>query len=308
MKWTIFVLAVLVLAVPVLADTVSIEITDEGGGIARIDYAAPDSNLVRAFALNVTVDTNIITACTPYLKGECNSVKQGFGIFPGTIDINAVTGIVEGFGTPVADPCDPDLPGQLGTSSIVLEMGSLYSPTTGGSPNAPGSSGTLCWLEVAGDCNMSATVEGSLRGGIVMEDAGVTVDANLTQATGVLITTDCLKSSDPGYTAWADYGKPDCWCYRYQCKGDVDGTHEWGIWISSDDLDILKTAFNVYGDTALKLIPNGICADIDHLDEWGIRVSSDDLDILKIYFNQYWGDTPAPSYDCPTTHINFWKN
>ena len=308
MKRTIFVLAVLVLAAPALADTVSIEATHEGSGVVRIDYAVSDANLVRGFALNVTVDTNVITACTPYLEGECNSVKKGYGIFPGTIDINAVTGIVEGFGTPVSDPCEPDNPGQLGTSSIVLEMGSLYSPT--GAPNAPPTSGTLCWLTVAGDCNMSVTVEDTLRGGIVMEDAGVTVDANLVLATNVSISgvTECLKSSDPGYTYWkADFGSPDCWCFRKQCNADADGLLQMGKPVGTDDLGLFKLAFGqtvaALQTVSYKGVP-GICADFDHAKQMNKPVGTDDLTLLKEYF----GDSDASVPMCPDTHINFWTN
>jgi hypothetical protein len=191
-----FILMALLLATPALG-AVSITCSDEGSGVVAIYYdASGESEGVRAFALDVTVDSNCATidSITDYSGGEGNK----YGIFPGSIDLSDVNSPV--WGTPVAPSDDPGAEGTgLGTSRVILEMGTLYETT------APATSGLLCKLELVdaqeASCHVSIAVE-TTRGGVVLED-GTSVGIS---GTGCDIA----------------FG-PVCWGYATQCHGDCDG-------------------------------------------------------------------------------------
>jgi hypothetical protein len=170
MKKIIIVLAVLALAAPALAGvTLHCELKAPKAGVTDANVvvtydATSEPNLVRAYALGVSVNNGaVIKAIAGYKKGLSTSSNKGYGIFPGTIVIDA-GGNVLSWGTPVADAGDPDGPGQLGSGSIVTEQGSLYS----GVGNEPAKSGKLFSFTVDKNCAVTI-VENALRGGIVME-------------------------------------------------------------------------------------------------------------------------------------------
>ncbi len=163
MKKLALLVAVLLIATPAMADVV-FTIVDEGGLVARIDYVA-DAN-VSAFGLIVTIDAGTIDAISDYHVGESVTGSKGYGIFPGTIDINSVTGLPDNYGTPVAPDTDPCAAGTgLSTTTVILEMGALYEDG-----NQPALSGTLCKLTVSEGCLMSLVAEPT-RGGVVYADA-----------------------------------------------------------------------------------------------------------------------------------------
>ena len=171
MRKIAFVLAVLLLSASALA-TVTITATQIGGtNDVSITYAVTgEPNRVRAFALDISVDNGTIVGISDYNVGECNSVSKGYGIFPGTIDVNTGDGSINDVGSPVAPAVDQGALGGLGTSGITIEMGSLFDDDA----NAPADSGTLCKIKLS-LTNGSATVdleENTTRGGIVLENPG----------------------------------------------------------------------------------------------------------------------------------------
>jgi len=191
------ILSVLLLAVPAMA-AVTITVTDSGlgDGVATISYTdTGDPNRVRAFALDVTVDSDAnIIDCNEFMVGECNSVDRGYGIFPGRFS-RYITPTTPDWGdpnyTPVAVP--EDLPGDtrggLGTGGVTLEMGSLYVDV-----NTPNPSGVLCTLTVDKTCNMTVAVNAG-RGGVVLEDAS-TVVPTLTGAEIIVTEPGCACLGD----------------------------------------------------------------------------------------------------------------
>jgi len=199
MKKIMLVLAVLAMASSAFAG-VTITAVDEGSGVVAIQYTA-DSE-VRAFALDISVDSGAtISAISDYNVGECTASVQGYGIFMGSIDVNATTGDVNDYGTPVAS--GKDALGGLGTSGITIELGSLYVDA-----NAPANSGTLCKITVdangAADVNVALAEEDTSRGGVVMKDAsGITAALN-------------------GVTLHFSYGPP-CWACPLWAMGDLNG-------------------------------------------------------------------------------------
>ncbi len=164
--------AMLALVTPAMAVTsVTIDACDIDDGNAAIIYNATGGD-VSGFGLNITIDDGNITAISGYHIGESKSGSKGYGIFPGTIDINDTTGMVDSYGNPVAPSSDPCALGGLGTGGITIELGALY--TTG---NAPNRAGTLCVLTVSDDCNLTLALN-ARRGGVVdvnYADASVTL-------------------------------------------------------------------------------------------------------------------------------------
>jgi hypothetical protein len=96
---------------------------------------------------------------------------------------------------------------------------------------------------------------------------------------------DCLAHSAPEYARWVSYGKPSCWCYRKQCRGDINGKSDFlGRPVVLADLTIFKT---VYGKTLAEVlaIPGGICGDLNHNSDFsGKPVVLADLTIFKTYY------------------------
>ncbi len=303
MKKVILIFTVLLLAASAMAD-VRIIVGSDGS----INYET-DGEQVRAFALDIAIDNGTIDGISDYLIGESIDPNTGYGIFPTSFSRYVV---VDGDGepnwsdpnySPLADPYDPDTLGGLGTAGITIEMGALYYPADDSSPNAPGTSGTLCKLTLSG-CAYVAVSENETCGGVVLTDASA-VDADLSAAfVRVNCTCDCIPFDHPNYyELLAEVGCPICWCYPRQCHGDADGLKEGSdkkgyYYVHFDDLNVLIAAWNtlepdkgpgIWTVTGPKGEP-GICADFAHDKEGSskkgyYRVHFSDLNILVAHWN-----------------------
>ncbi|MHC4676353.1 MAG: right-handed parallel beta-helix repeat-containing protein, partial [Planctomycetota bacterium] len=150
----------------------------------------------------------------------------------------------------------------------------------------------------AGDPNTCIGFEPNPNGDVINMGAyGGTTEASMSPS-GV----DCISADHPDYDEWVQVGEPICWCYQTQCHGDADcrsqGTQNY--WVSTEDLDILITAWNksfseIDGQMA-DSVPL-ICADFDHKAQGKqeYRVSTNDLDILIAN----WQIPNGPNPDCP---------
>jgi hypothetical protein len=216
MKKIILFLAVLLLvALPATAKvTVTAAQTNPWSNEVTISYNVDgaDATLgVVAFALDITADNGAkIGTITGYKTGESTSGSKGYGIFPGSIEIDgnvasATYGQVLNYGNPVADVNDPDGPGQLNSSAIVVELGALYDHSANPSA-APATSGTLCKVTVDGDCNVCPSVN-SYRGGIVMEDG--TAPSSTEMVCGQATWPPC--GTCPWDSSSWQQGVPDLW-------------------------------------------------------------------------------------------------
>jgi len=84
----------------------------------------------------------------------------------------------------------------------------------------------------------------------------------------------CFPTAEPNMGTWKALGKPRCWCYARQCKGDATGTSEGttktGLyWVGVPDLNIFLKAWQIKEPTfggGLQGEPN-ICADFSHTSE-----------------------------------------
>lgn len=324
-------LALLLLAKPALA-AVQIIVVSEAGNKVAINYKTTSGERVRAFALDVTVSEGIIKAISEYHIGESTAQNPGYGIFPGNfaryVTVDATTGepnyVASSFYTPVADANDPNALGGLNTSGVTLEMGALYSPPADDSANAPPSSGTLCKLTLSQTANVTVSLN-LIRGGIVLTNPSITPTVDLTQAQNIssafstagagLSSLSLKAATDADYAEWVAVGKPTCWTFPRQCRGDADGKTEavadGGVsYVGQADLNILVAAWEVleppFGP-GVASVSSGICADFAH-DKSGTaatgyyRVGTTDLN--RLVANWLIKEAPAgpgiPA-DCGTT-------
>jgi len=292
------IVAALLFASPALAD-VDVNVVDEGGGVARIQYTCTAGEKVRAFALDIAVDSDAnIVGISDYYKGESGETERGYGVFPGSFR-DYIDAADPNFNdpnyTPVAPAGDPDAQGALGDGAVTVELGTLYVDD-----NEPGASGTLCKLEVSGtteDCNMCVSLADS-RGGVVLEDPCQAVTTNLDgDPCCYTIVLECIGQGHQDYTEWVLAGKPDCWCPpTRQCHGEADGAQEkigpkW-YWVAYNDLGVLTDNWKTNPTTE-----PASCADFSRSQEkigpkW-YRLAYDDLAILV----DNWKSNPDPN--CP---------
>ena len=297
MRKMILALAVVLLAAPAWAG-VTITVTPISTTKVAINYnATTESQLVRAFALDVTATGGTIVGIGDYTRGDN---KKNYGIFPGNFSLYITVlpnGTVDNWDdpnyTPVAPADDPGALGGIGTSGVTLEQGSLYDA------NAPAKSGMLCTVTVSTGTKKLCVTGNAIRGNIVMEDASevIPVEACYT------FITDCFPSTFTTYADWVTYGKPKCWCNKlvdpvatgdYQCDGDVDGVTSGAPFqyrIYTADLNA------VVGNWKKKMGAAGLdpCADIDHKSSgspYQYRVYTNDLN--KVVGNWKKKDAALP--------------
>jgi hypothetical protein len=87
------------------------------------------------------------------------------------------------------------------------------------------------------------------------------------------------------YTNWIARGRPACWAYPRQCRGDGDGKKQGLYWVASSDLNIWKSAQNKV-ETLIPPIPGGICGDFNHSKQGLYWVASSDLSVWKSFQNK----------------------
>lgn len=159
----------------------------ETNGLAEINYECTVGEVVRAMALDVTVDQGTIIAVTNFFRGPSTASAQGYGIFPASFRDNVA--VYSGTNADwnasgyspvavVADKPGGTLPG-LNSSGVTLELGAIWDPTV---PAAiPPSRGTLCALQISQTANVTVAANLS-RGGIVAAPPDVTLTPQFTGA------------------------------------------------------------------------------------------------------------------------------
>ena len=193
MKKIAIVVAILALVAPAMAAVTISAVPSGTTGVVAITYSS-DANL-SGFALDITVDAGVIEDINNFHIGESNSTATGFGIFPGSIDINSVTAAVDDHGNPVAPNDDPCALGGIGTAGITVELGALYEDG-----NQPGLTGTLCKVKVTADCNITVALN-ARRGGVVREDFG-DASTNLPITVPVTVQSFCTVPNILGMTQY----------------------------------------------------------------------------------------------------------
>jgi hypothetical protein len=237
--------------------------------------------------------------------GESTSTAKGYGIFPSSfassIDPEDPDWDSSNY-TPLGkkdDYPDDTLDG-LDSNGITIELGSLYEDG-----NEPDDSGKLLEIVLENDEFDKICIElNQIRGGIVLEDGNAPVTTNLPycyEAVDCLIggNADVPPGSGSEYNAWVQWGKPECWCYKYQCRGDIDGKQTGPFIVAIPDLGVFADAYGLF-DGPLAAVTNGICADLDHRKTGPFRVAIPDLSIFAHYYGRIAPPIPACDVADPT--------
>lgn len=179
MTWRLLLSALLVAASYARAE-VRVFVEDVAGE-AWINYECTAGEVVRPFALDVTVDQGAIVGISRFLTGESTPEQRGCGIFPAAFrdHITVLSGTEANWDaagyTPMAAVSDSPaqtLPG-LGSSGVTLELGGLWDPFEAAA--VPDTAGTLCALQISQTANVSVTAN-TVRGGIASASSDVVID------------------------------------------------------------------------------------------------------------------------------------
>ena len=290
MKKLMLTLLVLAIAVPAMAD-VTISVVDNQDLTADIvivadgDDADANGSLVAGISLEVSVDAGVIADVYNYkTSGESVVGDKGYGIYLGTITFTG--GDPEDIadtGTPVAPADAPDAPGQVGSASIVLELGALYDQAV--PEAAPDGTTTLCTIAVSEGCN-AALAANATRGGVVLIGGGSV--AAVLNGGPISGPVGCVGAAD--LAEWQALGEPQSWCADTQCNGDADDAEEQigrnMRRVGYNDIAILLAGFN----KAYAVGDAWIAADFTRTQEQigrnQRRVGYEDIAVLLANFNQ----------------------
>ena len=287
------VIALMMLTAPVWATVTISAVQRPGELIVDINYLVEgETELVRAFALDVQVDAGVITEVNDFKVGDDNF---GYGIFPanfslfinvdpdGTVPENEWE---DGDYTPVAPGTDPGALGGIDTNGVTLELGALYET------QAPGAEGTLCSLTVSENCHVSLALNG-MRGNVVLENAAEPGEVVLVETD---VTMGCIPESwGAQYTGWVAFGQPDCWCQPYHCDGDAnvkDSGMPFKYQVYLKDLNLVVANWK-------KKFDADPCADVNHKDSgmpFKYRVYLKDLNLVVGNWKKKAAALPG---DCP---------
>lgn len=166
-------------------------------GIAWVKYQCTAGEVVRAFALDATVDQGVIFAVSDFFKGVSKPASKGYGIFPASVRDHAT--ITSGTNitfdptryTPLANVSDAPgdtLPG-LNSTGVTLEFAALWDPAVQAA--IPPASGTLCALHLSRGAHVSITANRT-RGGVVASPPDI---ALTTTFTGAFVDADAIITS-----------------------------------------------------------------------------------------------------------------
>ena len=171
---------------------VSVFVRDLGGSV-RLEYKCSDGELLRSFALDLSVDRGRILAVRDYFRGESTAAAQGYGIFPASLRNQVLGG--DNFDldwaspdyTPLASfvdsPADT-LPG-LGSEGVTLEFAALWDVQVAAA--RPREQGLLCTLEISEPAWVTVTPNAS-RGGVVSARPGDLISTRFTKAYATPVT------------------------------------------------------------------------------------------------------------------------
>ena len=309
------------MAVPAFA-AVNIIATEEVNGVLGLWYECTADEIIRGIALRIEADGNATIAGTSaavvLAVDEIDGKSFGFNTYMDyAFTVESVTaGLYEiDAGHPLAKA---DERGELDSFPAGLFSVSMGALDQLGEQAGVGGSGELMTIQfdLTADAVISIAVD-TLRGGVVgdgFEAEDVTVQAS--QLLAFDVPTEAIKNTAPFYAVWEEFGKPACWAYRRNCRGDTNSAAS-GIgsgrrWVDAADLNVLAAAFNknIADLKAVQVgaVP-GICADFNRTASGigaGRRwVDAADLGILAQYFNLAEGSVPECSLE---PHYNFWTN
>lgn len=170
MRLRLVMLPVLLIAAGAFA-SVQVFVEDTNGK-AWIKYRCTGGEVIRAFALDLTVTNGVIQGVSDFFRGESTAASRGYGIFPASfrdrITITSGTNVdwnVSGY-TPLAVVADRPAGTQpgLNSSGVTLEFAALWDSSVQAA--VPDASGTLCSLQLSEPTLVSVSAN-TARGGVV---------------------------------------------------------------------------------------------------------------------------------------------
>jgi len=298
MRKVLPILLAIAIAAPALAD-VTVSVSDAGSETAQIALAIDGGAVVRGVALKVTITgaelaaiadvTDVMAAFNAYIDYYYSNP----GFFGGLADETALPG------TGAHALADPDAAGVLATlpaNTFVISLGALDNSGNQGGVTA---GGLLCKIKLSNFAGTSAQVciePDALRGGIVGDNLGtVSATACADIAVGVLPCRERLTAAEKvDYDAYVAAGKdPSCWCWQFQCHGDVDNATETALKYRIYNADIAAIVAN----WKAKITTANPCADIDHAAETALKYRVYNADIAKVVAN--WKKKDSALTSCP---------
>lgn len=304
---SLMAMMVLVMVVPAMAVvTFTATGTDDGSGKFTIAYSTTDGDAPRGVALRISCSDG--ATADVVATNDAKSWDAAFNTFIDWAYSNPLDfGFTEGkqTGHPLALL---DGPGALAADASEFSICMGVLDNAGAQAAGPTSTTNLVTVVLkkgtADESTVTITAD-TLRGpasGVV----GSVLESNLTTAPVTCVVkfgvVECVKSTASIYADWVKYGKPACWCYVRQCRGDLDGKSALNKPVTLVDLNTFKLAFNI-GDAELALVANGICADLNHAAALNKRVTLVDLNEFKKYFNTLVGSVPECALE---PNYNFW--
>jgi hypothetical protein len=163
-------------------------------GVAWLKYQCTAGEVVRAFALDVTVNQGVIFGISDFYTGVSKPGAKGYGIFPASFrdhaTVNSGTNVTFDLTQYSPLAVAADYPGDtkpgLNSSGVTLEFGGLWDPTL---PTAiPSSAGTLCALHLSRGATVSVAPN-ITRGGIIASPPDVVLT---TSYTGAFVDADAV--------------------------------------------------------------------------------------------------------------------
>jgi len=303
---------VLVVAVPAMA-VVNFTATDAGSGKLQIAYTTTDGDLPRGVALRISLSDAAVVDTTAAVF-----VDPKFNTFIDWAYSNPLNYQV-GNGNPLALPTAA---GALtaDASDFSVSMGVLDQ--AGGQAAGPASSANLITIQLKkGTADQTTvTITGDTLRGPASGVVGSVLTSNLSQTVVVKFVVDeAIKSTAPIYADWAAFGKPACWAYARNCKGDADGKQvgnpaQGYSYVTTADLNVLISGWNIKEapkGAGIMSVANAICADfarnaVGNPAQGYARVTTADLNILIGSWNIKEAPKGAGISDCMATgHYNF---
>lgn len=285
---------VLAMSVPAMA-ALTFTAEDIGDGQLKISYTGEAGDAPRGIALRLTItgDGTIAPDAAVAVDAAYNTYIDYAASNPANFAV--------GDGHPLAKVGEAgalEVPG----AEVSVSMGVLDED--GNQDAGPENADPLIILQLAGTGTVNVEIcADTLRG----PDSGVVgsvLESNLQDGcinADVVIpgAETCMKDTNPDFDTWDGLGRPDCWCYAKQCKGDADGLSQVNdlLAVFTDDLAIFVSAY------AQPTLPEGgVCADFDHQAQVNdlLRVFTDDL---AIFVGSY--GSPGVT-DCDDSGFNFW--
>jgi len=161
----------------------------ETNGLAAINYQCTGGEVVRAFALDISVDRGVILGITNFFRGPSTLTNRGYGIFPASFrdNVTVTSGTNADWSAAAYSPAAvvADFPGGtlpgFNSGGLTLEFGALWDPAVAAA--APPPSGMLCALQLSQTANVTVGPN-TIRGGIVAAPVDFII---VPQFTGALV-------------------------------------------------------------------------------------------------------------------------